>query len=148
VAPDGFAYGVDFLDEMGIAARKNALEAGVENVKFLTGDIENVPLPSDSVDAVISNCVINLAPDKAPVFAEIERVLRPGGRFALSDVVAANGAVPEDGADWAGCGAGALQYDNYLRMLSEAGLRDVSIEFTHETSPGLHGAIVRGRAAE
>ncbi len=148
VGPKGFAYGVDFLDEMGIAARENALEAGVSNVKFLTGDIENVPLPDSSVDAVISNCVINLAPDKAPVFAEIARVLRPGGRFALSDVVADNGAVPEDGADWAGCGAGALQFDNYLRMLSEAGLDDASIELTHETSPGLHGAIIRGSVGE
>ena len=106
--------------------------------------IENVPLPDETVDVVISNCVINLAPDKSPVIAEIARVLKPGGRVAISDVVAENGVTaPEDGTVWADCGAGALEIDAYLAMLTEAGFDSASIEFTHETGPGLHGAIVR-----
>lgn len=145
VAPTGIAYGVDFLAEMLDLARANAAEAGVDNVEFLEGMIEDVPLPDGSVDVVISNCVINLAPDKSPVFAEIARVLKPGGRVAISDVVADNGITPpDDGTAWAECAAGALQLDDYLGQLGQAGLVDVSIEYTHDVGPGLHGAIVRG----
>lgn len=144
VGPTGKAYGVDFLDEMIDIANNNAAEAGITNAEFLSGMIEDVPLPDGSVDVVISNCVINLAPDKAPVFAEIARVLRHGGRVAISDVVADNGTLPEAvGGDWSECGAGALQHDDYLAMLRSAGLSNPSIEFTHDTGPGLHGAIIR-----
>jgi len=144
VGPTGKAYGVDFLPEMLEISRTNAAEAGVENVEFLEGMIEELPLPDETVDVVISNCVINLAPDKSPVFTEIARVLRAGGRLAVSDVVAENGAViADEGTAWAECGAGALHYDDYLAHVAAAGLTDASIQLTHEVGPGLHGAIVR-----
>lgn len=144
VGPTGRAYGLDFLEEMLDLGRQNAVEAGVDNVEFLHGMIEDIPLPSDAVDVVISNCVVNLAPDKQPVFDEIARVLRPGGRLALSDVVADNGYQPTaDEQEWAECGAGALELDVYLLMLSESGFEDCTIEYTHETAPGLHAATVR-----
>ncbi|MDH4171775.1 MAG: methyltransferase domain-containing protein [Acidimicrobiia bacterium] len=145
VGPGGKAYGIDFLEEMLVLARANAAEAGVDNVEFLHGMIEDLPLPDGSIDVVISNCVINLAPDKAPVFAELVRVLRPGGRVAISDVVADNGAVPSADDDWAECGAGALQHDQYLAMLAAVGLADATIEYTHDTGPDRHGAIIRAR---
>lgn len=148
VSPGGRAYGVDFLPEMLDLARSNAAEAGVTNVEFLEGMIEDLPLPDASVDVVISNCVINLAPDKAPVLAEIARVLRPGGRVAVSDVVAEEGVTPpSDGDAWADCGAGGLTRRRYLELLDAVGLVDASIEYTHQTGPGLHGAVVRARRA-
>lgn len=144
VGPEGKAYGVDFLPEMLELARTNAADAGVSNVEFLEGMIEDLPLEPATVDVVISNCVINLAPDKGPVLAEIARVLRPGGRVAISDVVADDGVTPpEDGSAWADCGAGALQHSEYLGLLAQVGLTEASIELTHDTGPGLHGAIVR-----
>lgn len=144
VAPVGIAYGIDFLPAAIEEARRNAEDAGVDNIEFLLGHIEDVPLPDQSVDVVISNCVINLAPDKAPVFTEMVRVLRPGGRVAISDVVAdGNSPAVHDDQAWADCGAGALPHDTYVAMLTSAGLVDVSIEFTHQTGPGLHGAAVR-----
>lgn len=146
VGPTGRAIGIDFLDEMLDIARSNATEAGITNVEFLAGTIEEIPVPDNSVDVVISNCVINLAPDKAPVFSEMARVLRPGGRVAVSDVVLDDEAPEPDPTnlqEWAECGAGGLRYSNYLKMLADAGFRDISIEFTHDVGPGMHGAAVR-----
>ena len=146
VAPGGRAYGVDMTDEMLDLARRNAAEAGVDNVEFLKGDIEDVPLPDGSIDVVISNCVINLSVDKPAVFAEMFRVLRPGGRVGVSDVVAEDRLSAADRAergDHAGCIAGALSLSEYESQLAAAGFDDVSVTFTHDVADGLHGAIVR-----
>ncbi len=133
VGPSGFAYGVDMTDEMLALAQENKAKAGVSNVAFLKGRIEDIPLPSESVDVVISNCVINLAADKSQVLREAFRVLKPGGRFAVSDVVA-DGAVPADFRRnmeaWVGCLAGALEVDAYQQMLAEVGFEDISVEIT------------------
>jgi arsenite methyltransferase len=148
VGPTGVAYGLDMTDEMLALARANAAEAGVANVHFLKGVIEEIPLPAESVDVVISNCVINLSVDKAAVLREIARVVKPGGRIGISDVVAEDRLTPEDRAErgsYVGCIAGALSQGEYVAGLEEAGFEDVSVEFTHEVAEGMHGAIVKGR---
>jgi SAM-dependent methyltransferase len=143
VSPGGFAYGLDMTDEMLDLARHNAAESGVTNVEFLKGDIAAIPLPDARVDVILSNCVINLAPDKSAVFAEALRVLKPGGRLAVSDIVI-HGGLPADLADsaelrrdlstWAGCIAGALTDAEYRDGLSAAGFVDVSLEVTRRYS--------------
>jgi SAM-dependent methyltransferase len=146
VGPDGFAYGVDMTDEMLELARANAAKAGVPNVDFLRGTIEELPLPDASVDVVISNCVVNLSPDKARVFGEIARVLRPGGRIGISDIVAEDRLSPADRAErgsYVGCIAGALSISEYEEGLDAAGLVDVSVDVTHEVADGIHAAIVK-----
>jgi arsenite methyltransferase len=146
VGPTGIAYGLDMTDEMLALARRNAQEAGVGNAIFLKGEIENVPLPSESVDVVISNCVVNLSTDKPAVLAEMARVLNPGGRIGISDVVAEDSLTPEERAQrgsYVGCIAGALSKREYEDGLRTAGFRDVSVEFTHEVADGMHAAIVK-----
>ncbi len=146
VGPTGRAFGVDMTDEMLALARRNAAEAGVENAIFLRGVIEDVPLPAESVDVVISNCVINLSTDKAAVLTEVARVLRPGGRVGISDVVAEDRLSPEERAErgsYVGCIAGALSKSEYLGGLQAAGFEQVSVEFTHQVADGMHGAIVK-----
>jgi ubiquinone/menaquinone biosynthesis C-methylase UbiE len=146
VGPDGIAFGLDMTDEMLALARRNAAEAGVRNAIFLKGEIEDVPLPAQSVDVVISNCVINLSTDKAAVLTEIARVLKPGGRIGVSDVVAEDRLAPEERAlrgSYVGCIAGALSKREYEHGLEAAGFGDVSVTFTHEVADGMHGAIVK-----
>ncbi|HEX4518097.1 MAG TPA: arsenite methyltransferase [Gaiellaceae bacterium] len=146
VGPTGTAYGLDMTDEMLALARRNAVDAGVTNVHFLKGLIEAIPLAADSVDVVISNCVINLSTDKAAVLTEIARVLRPGGRVGVSDVVAEDRLTPELRAErgsHVGCIAGALSATEYETGLEAAGFEQVSVAFTHEVADGLHGAIVK-----
>jgi SAM-dependent methyltransferase len=146
VGPTGFAYGVDMTDEMLELARSNAEKAGVSNVEFLKGLIEDVPLPDGAVDVVISNCVVNLSTDKPAVLAEMFRVLAPGGRLGISDVVAEDDLTPEMRAErgsYVGCIAGALSRSEYLEGLAAAGFRDAEVTFTHDAAPGMHGAIIR-----
>ena len=148
VAPNGRAIGLDMTDEMLDLARANAAEAGVENIEFLKGYLEDVPLADASVDVVISNCVINLAADKGRVIAEAARVLRPGGRFAVSDVIASPDMDEETRADmeqWTGCVAGALTRDEFERTLADAGLEDVEINETHAVHEFASSAIIRAR---
>ena len=146
VGPSGFAYGVDMTEEMLELARANAARAGAVNVEFRKGQIEDLPLPGASVDVVISNCVINLSTDKPAVLAEIYRVLIPGGRIGITDVVAEDHLTHADRAaagSYAGCIAGALSRAEYLDGLSAAGFADASVTFTHEAAPGMHSAIIR-----
>ena len=146
VGPTGVAYGVDMTDEMLALAEQNRAKAGVTNVEFLKGTIENVPLPDGSVDVVISNCVINLSTDKPAVLAEMSRLLAPGGRIGISDVVAEDHLTAADRAErgsYVGCIAGALSRREYLDGLAAVGFVDAEVTFTHETAPGMHGAIVR-----
>jgi SAM-dependent methyltransferase len=146
VGPRGRAIGLDMTDEMLELARRNAAEAGVDNVEFVRGTIESIPLPAASIDVVISNCVINLAADKLAVFGEIARVLRPGGRVGVSDVVADDSLTPTQRAErgsFSGCIAGALSFSEYRAGLAAVGLSDVSIVATHAVGDGLHGAIVQ-----
>jgi SAM-dependent methyltransferase len=146
VGSSGTAYGLDMTDEMLALARSNATEAGVTNVHFLKGVIEQVPLPARSVDVVISNCVINLSVDKPAVLTEMARVLKPGGRLGISDVVAEDHLTPAERAErgsYVGCIAGALSRSEYVAGLEAAGFEEVSVDFTHEVADGMHGAIVK-----
>ena len=146
VGDNGLAYGLDMTDEMLALARTNAQEAGVRNAIFLKGVIEEVPLPADSIDVVISNCVINLSTDKPAVLTEIARVLRPGGRIGISDVVAEDRLSVKDRAErgsHVGCIAGALSRGEYEAGLEGAGFERISVEFTHEVADGMHGAIIK-----
>jgi arsenite methyltransferase len=146
VGPTGTAYGVDMTDEMLALAQRNARDAGVRNAHFLKGVIESVPLPAESVDVVISNCVINLSVDKPAVLTEIARVLRPGGRIVISDVVAEVELSPSERAlrgSYVGCIAGALSRSEYEAGLEAAGFDEISVEFTHEVADGMHAAIVK-----
>jgi arsenite methyltransferase len=142
VGPTGFAYGLDMTDEMLALARRNAAEQGATNVQFLKGEIEAIPLPESSVDVVISNCVINLSADKGQVLREAFRVLKPGGRFAVSDVVV-QGDLPAEVRTnmelWAGCIAGALEENTYRQLLAEAGFQHVDVEVTrvYDASPSM-----------
>ncbi|HUH08415.1 MAG TPA: arsenite methyltransferase [Egibacteraceae bacterium] len=146
VGPTGKVYGLDMTDEMLDLARRNLAEAGATNVVFLKGQIEHIPLPNASVDVIISNCVINLSIDKPAVMAQMHRVLVPGGRIGISDVVAEDRLTPAERAqrgDYVGCIAGALSQSEYRRELNAAGFTDIDIAFTHEVADGLHGAIVK-----
>ena len=146
VGPSGFAYGVDMTDEMLDLARANAARSGATNVEFVKGTIEDVPLPDASVDVVISNCVINLSVDKPKVLAEMFRLLAPGGRIGISDVVAEDQLTPEQRAErgeYVGCIAGALSRTEYLDGLADVGFVDASVRFTHPAADGMHAAIIQ-----
>jgi SAM-dependent methyltransferase len=148
VGSGGKAYGLDMTDGMLELARRNQREAGVENAEFLRGTIEDIPLPDASVDVIISNCVINLSGDKPAVFREAARVLRPGGRFAVSDVVAdpdMDEATRRDLAQWTGCIAGALTEDEFRLELAKAGFEEIEIQPTHRVHDHAAAAIVRAR---
>jgi len=146
VGPTGRAIGLDMTDEMLDLARANAAEAGATNVEWIKGHIEDIPLPDESVDVVISNCVINLSGDKPQVLREVARVLRPGGRFAVSDVIAdpdMDDATRADMQQWTGCIAGALTRDEFEHALSAAGLTDIEIRETHRVHEHAASVIVR-----
>ena len=146
VGPTGYAYGVDMTAEMLELARANAAKAGATNVEFLLGQIEDLPLPDAAVDVVISNCVVNLSADKPRVLAEMFRVLAPGGRIGISDVVAEDQLSEADRAargSFSGCIAGALSKQEYLDGLEKAGFVDASVRFTHVAEPQMHAAIIR-----
>jgi arsenite methyltransferase len=146
VGPSGKAYGIDMTDEMLALALANKAKAGSDNVEFLKGYIEEIPLPAGVIDVVISNCVINLAADKSKVFAEIFRVLRPGGRVGISDVIASDELSTADRAErgsYVGCIAGALSFSEYETGLHSTGFEDVSITPTHAVANGMHSAIIK-----
>jgi arsenite methyltransferase len=146
VGPTGRAIGLDMTDEMLALAQRNAAEAGATNVEFVRGHIEDIPLPAESVDVVISNCVINLAADKPAVFREIARVLRPGGRMGITDIVAEDRLTPEERAErgsYVGCIAGALSFSEFRMGLEAVGLTDVSLTPTHDVAEGMVSAIVK-----
>ena len=146
VGPTGRAFGIDMTDEMLALAQRNAAEAGATNVEFLKGQIEALPLPAESIDVVISNCVVNLAADKPSVFREIARVLRPGGRIGISDIVAEDHLTADQRADrgsYAGCIAGALSVTEFREGLHAVGLTDVSITPSHAVGDGMLSAMIR-----
>jgi SAM-dependent methyltransferase len=146
VGPTGRAFGVDMTDEMLALAQRNAAEAGATNVEFLKGHIEALPLPAESIDVVISNCVVNLAADKSAVFAEIARVLRPGGRIGITDIVADDDLSPALRAErgsYAGCIAGALSVSEFRTGLEAVGLTDVTVTPTHTVVEGMTSSIIK-----
>ena len=146
VGPTGRAFGLDMTDEMLALAQRNAAEAGATNVEFLKGHIESIPLPAASIDVVISNCVVNLAADKPAVFREIARVLRPGGRTGITDIVALDSLTPDQRAErgsYVGCIAGALSFAEFESGLLDAGLSDVSLTPTHAVADGMHSVIAK-----
>jgi arsenite methyltransferase len=146
VGPTGRAIGLDMTPEMLELARRNAMEAGATNVEFIEGTIEAIPLPNASVDVVISNCVINLSTDKPAVLREMFRVLRPGGRIGITDVVAEDRLSPSERAErgsYVGCIAGALSKSEYEQGLAEAGFTDAAVRFTHRVADGMHSAVVQ-----
>ena len=146
VGPGGKVYGLDMTEEMLALALRNKAEAGADNVEFLKGYIEAIPLPAGTIDVIISNCVINLSADKRAVFAEMFRVLRPGGRIGISDVVASNDLSPADRAErgsFVGCIAGGLSFAEYEAGLRATGFEDTSITSTHEVADGMHSAIIK-----
>jgi len=151
VGPSGKAYGLDMTEEMLALAVDNARKAGATNVEFLRGTIESVPLPAHTIDVVISNCVINLSVDKPAVFAEMFRVLAPGGRIGISDVVAEDRLSPAQRAergDYVGCVAGALSFAEYRQGLEAAGFVGVEVTPTHQVADGMHSAVVRAAKPE
>ena len=146
VGPTGRAFGLDMTDEMLALARHNAREAQATNVEFLKGYIEAIPLPSDSIDVVISNCVVNLAADKPAVFREIARVLRPGGRIGITDIVADDELAPAERAErgsYVGCIAGALSFSEFRAGLESAGMSEISLTPTHQVTDGMHSVIAQ-----
>ena len=146
VGPDGRAFGLDMTDEMLALAQLNAAEAGATNVEFLKGTIEAIPLPADSIDVVISNCVVNLAADKPAVFREIARVLKPGGRIGITDMVAEDSLTAEQRAErgsWTGCIAGALSFSEFDSGLRDAGLVDITLTPAHIVTAGMHSVIAK-----
>jgi arsenite methyltransferase len=148
VGPTGTAYGLDMTDEMLDLAKANQAKAGIENVHWLKGHIEAIPLPAETVDVVLSNCVINLSTDKPQVLRETARVLKPGGRFAVSDVIAdtdMDDATRADLAQYVGCIGGALTRDEYTRYLADAGLTEIEIVETHRVHEHAGSAIIRAR---
>jgi SAM-dependent methyltransferase len=148
VGPTGRAFGLDMTDEMLALAQRNAAAAGATNVEWLKGHIEAIPLPAASIDVVISNCVVNLAADKPAVFREIARVLRPGGRIGITDIVADDSLTPEqrrERGSYTGCIAGALSFSEFRCGLEAAGLEDVTVTPTHEVADRMFGAIVKAR---
>jgi SAM-dependent methyltransferase len=151
VGPTGKAYGVDMTDDMLELARANQARAGVTSVEFLRGRIEAVPLPDDAVDVILSNCVINLSTDKPAVFAEAARLLRPGGRLAVADVVAdraVDDALRADLDAWTDCIAGAVTRDEYVAMLGDAGFVTIAIEDSHPVAEGFTSVLVRATTPE
>jgi arsenite methyltransferase len=151
VGPEGKVYGLDMTEEMLALAIANRDQAGMKNVEFLKGLIEDIPLPGNTVDVIISNCVINLSTDKPRVFAEMHRVLKPGGRIGIADVVAGNNLSHAERAErgsYVGCIAGALSYQEYEEGLREAGFEEITIFTTQEPMPGIFSAIVKARKAQ
>lgn len=146
VGPGGKAYGLDMTDEMLELARANAERAGARNVEFLRGRMEDIPLPADTVDVVISNCVVNLSTDKPAVFAEVARVLKPGGRLGITDIVAEDrlsAAERAERGNYVGCIAGALSFTECREQLAAAGFTDIEVTATHAVGDGVHSAIIK-----
>jgi arsenite methyltransferase len=148
VGPEGYVYGLDMTDEMIELARRNASEAGATNVEFLKGYMEDIPLPEGTVDVAISNCVINLSVDKPAVFAEIHRVLKPGGRLGFTDIVAGDHLDADQRAErgsWVGCIAGALSYGEYRAGLEAAGFEEITLTPTHSVAEGMDSVIIKAQ---